>query len=57
LDKKVAIIETTLAFHILKRHMSFNSSDCTTDLLKHIFEDFEIAKHLSFARTKTAMIR
>jgi len=55
LDEKVAAVEITLAFHILKHHMSFNSSDCTTDLLKHIFEDSETAKHLS-ARTKTAMI-
>jgi len=36
--------------------MSFNLFDCTTDLLKHIFEDSETAKHLSSARTKTAMI-
>jgi len=35
-SRKVAAVEITLAFHILKHHMIFNSSDCTTDLLKHI---------------------
>lgn len=56
LDEKVAVVEATLGFHILKHHMSFNSSNCTTDLLKHMFEDSETAKHLSSAKTKTAMI-
>lgn len=56
LDDKVAAVEGTLAFHILKHHFSFKSSDCTTKLLTKMFNDSETAKRISSARTKTRSI-
>lgn len=39
LDDKVAAAEGTLAFHTLKHHFSFRSTDCSSSLFKEIFED------------------
>lgn len=56
LDARVAATEATLSYYILKHHMSFNSSNCTTGILKQLFDDSETAKHLSLDRTKTTLI-
>lgn len=57
LDDKVAAAEGALAFHALKHHFSFRSTDCSTKLFKEIFNDSEIAKRLSSAHTKTRAIQ
>lgn len=53
LDNQVTAIELTLAFHTVKHQMSFKSTDCTSRLLKKLFNDSEKAKKLSSARTKS----
>ena len=56
LDERVAAVEGTLAFHTLKHHFSFRSTDCTTKLLSQLFSDSETAKRISSAQTKTRAI-
>lgn len=56
LEDKVAAIESTLAFHIVKHHQSFRSMNCTASVLKMLFTDSELVKKLSCAKTKTRAI-
>lgn len=56
LDDKVAAAEGTLAFHTLKHHFSFRSTDCSSSLFKEIFDDSQIAKLVKSAHTKTRAI-
>ncbi|XP_067214547.1 protein FAM200B-like [Linepithema humile] len=53
---KISAAEGTLAFHIMKHHNSFKSMDCTSTLLRTLFDDSDIAKKISCARTKTEAI-
>jgi hypothetical protein len=36
--------------------MSFHSTNCTTTLIKHCFDDLESAEKISSAKTKTTAI-
>ena len=56
LDESVCAAEGTLAFHTVAHHNSFKSMDCTSKLLREIFNDSEVAKRISSARTKTEAI-
>lgn len=53
---EVRAAEGTLAFHCVKHHNSYKSTDCTSALMKKIFPDSEIARKISSARTKTEAI-
>jgi oligoribonuclease (3'-5' exoribonuclease) len=55
-DESVCAAEGTLAFHTAVHHNSFKSMDCTSKLLREIFNDSEVAKRISSARTKTQAI-
>lgn len=54
--KKILAAEGALAFHIVKHHNSYKSMDCTSSLLKTVFDDSECAKKISCKRTKTESI-
>lgn len=56
LDDKIAAAEGALAFHCLKHRQSFRSTDCTSNFFSKIFDDSDIAKNVSSARTKTRSI-
>jgi hypothetical protein len=56
LEYKILAVEGTLAFHSVKHHFSYKSTDCTTNLISKIIDDSEIAKKLTSARTKTEAI-
>lgn len=56
LDKKVAAVEITLAYHTVYHHSSFNSMNCTSKLLSTMFTDSQIASKISSAKTKTEAI-
>jgi len=51
-----AAAEGAWSFHAAKHQQSFLSNDCTTNLIKAIFTDSEIAKKFTSARTKTGSI-
>lgn len=56
-DNKVRAAELTLAYHTVKHHHTFRSSDCTNKLNSILFDDSSIAKKFSSARTKlTALV-
>lgn len=55
-SNKILAAEATLAFHTVKHHFSFRSSDCTHSLLKTLFDDSTVAKSLSSGHTKTRAI-
>lgn len=55
-DLKAAAAEGCLAFHAVKHHYSFLSSDCTTRLIRSLFPDSKIAKKLNCGRTKMEAI-
>lgn len=48
--------EATIAFHTVRHHQTYRSTDCTTELNKVIYKDSTIAKMTSCARTKTEAI-
>lgn len=57
-DDKVTAAEMTMAYHTIKHHQSFSSSDCNNKLFSTIFPDSKIAEKCSSARTKcTALIK
>jgi len=56
LQNKTAAAEGTLAYHTLKHHFSFQSTDCTTNLMSSLFNDSEIAKKITSCQTKTKAI-
>lgn len=56
IDKKVQAAEATLAFHTVRHHQSFNSTDCTSKLHRVIYPDSQVAKSVRSGRTKTAAI-
>lgn len=45
-----------LAFHTVKHHMSYRSTDCTSTLLRKLFDNSNIAAKVSCARTKTEAV-
>jgi hypothetical protein len=55
-DMKSAAVEGTLAFHAVKHQHSFNSANCTTQLVESIFSDSNVVKKLSRGRTKIEAI-
>jgi hypothetical protein len=56
LVESVCDAEGTLAFRTVAHHNSFKSMDCTSKLLREMFNDYEVAKRISSARTKTEAI-
>ncbi|CAK1597427.1 unnamed protein product [Parnassius mnemosyne] len=50
---KSSAVDATLAFHVVKHHQSYKSMDCTSQLLKNLFHDSDLAKNLACASTKT----
>lgn len=54
--EKISATEATLAYHTVKHHMSYRSTDCTHKLLAKLFNDSKIAAKISMARTKTEAI-
>jgi hypothetical protein len=55
-DRKTSAAEGVMAFHTVKHHHSFRSSDCTSKLIPEIFEDSKVAKKFTSCRTKTSSI-
>jgi hypothetical protein len=56
LDESLCGAEGTLAFRTVAHHNSFKSMDCTSKLLREMFNDSEVAKRISSACTKTESI-
>lgn len=56
LEEKILMAESTLAFHTVKHHYSYKSSDCSNEVFKEIFNDSEVASKISSAHTKTEAI-
>jgi hypothetical protein len=55
-DIKSAAVEGTLAFHAVKQQHSFNSTNCTTQLVESLFSDSNVVKKLSCGRIKIEAI-
>lgn len=56
LDAQILVAEATHAFHTVKHHQNYRSTDCTIKLYKCTFPDSQIANKISSARTKTQAI-
>lgn len=56
IEEEVAVAECTMAFHTVKHHQSYRSTDCTSSLLNTLFHNSETGKKYSCARTKTEAI-
>jgi hypothetical protein len=52
-DDKLIATELCFAYHVIKHHQSFSSTDCINKLLPKLFNDSKIAAKYSSARTKT----
>ena len=55
-EDEITAAEVTLAFHALKHHHCFLSTDCTSVLLKKIFPDCNVAKKFNSGLTKTEKV-
>lgn len=55
-ETKVRAAELTLAYHTVKHHQTFRSSDCTNKLNSIMFDDSSIAKKFTSARTKVSAL-
>lgn len=56
-EDKITAAKLCFAYHIIKQHQSFVSSDCMNKLIRKAFDDSKIAIKYASARTKkTSMI-
>lgn len=53
---RIAAVEATLAYHTVFHHFSFNSTDCSHQLMGKLFDDSKIATKVQCGRTKTQAI-
>lgn len=49
---EIRVAESTIAFHCVKHHNSYRSTDVTSNLMKKIYTDLEIALKLTSAERK-----
>ena len=55
-EEEVIVAELCLTFHTINHHLSYRSMDCNNKLLKDLFNDSKIARHLHCGRTKMEAI-
>jgi hypothetical protein len=55
-SSKLIATEICLAYHVVKHHQSFNSSNCNNTLFPKLFADSDVALKLSSEKTKSIVL-